>query len=321
MVKKSLKKKTGRSRITKKKKQQGGIVIRSEEETRPEDYLPITISNFLTKSDTRTIIAKTNYSKIVQFNLPTGTTTTLESTDVNEPGKDIQVLLLKVMKILSDKYTEQDFRNEVTIQKNVFLKSYKESNGQALCPAILYADLYQDIDPNVLWGFTYMEFAKDYKNGHSVRQLISSHNFDEHTKYNYVYVFMLIQMAIMGYFHNDYRDANCMIKQNDSSYFGTNGIPMRLILIDFGKATECTDDEEKRTLNYCLETGDYYGIFGLIDSTYKKKNALYTGPPLQVERFYTVMKDFRDDFNKQIQTMMEQRKTQITNNAAKWMES
>jgi len=148
-----------------------------------------------------------------------------------------------------DPIEEEDFRREVNIQTDVFLKTMNYL--QPLCPAIVYSNIHDNTDQdstNVLsilanqmnhenkfysiitslkivvqqFSIIGMEMLNNYK---TLRELRNETNDDVYERYRLMSAFILIDLAIKtGYSHSDFHASNIMINPDDTTYFkGLNG--------------------------------------------------------------------------------------------------
>lgn len=189
--------------------------------------------------------------------------------DVNDFGREATSLVIKISVLgyrknlydFNDKYLQpirrEDFEREVNIQTDVFLKTM--SDLQPLCPAIIYANVYENDASvlklicskmptskekillykisNMVSGFTIigMELLDKYDNMYS---LLTKDPGLKRT-FGDMASFMLIQLAMKtGYNHGDFHSGNVMGSMDESITLNTqfSNLPGRWFLIDFGMA-------------------------------------------------------------------------------------
>jgi hypothetical protein len=172
-----------------------------------------------------------------------------------EANNEINLALWKVVEDnLGISLTNKDyFINEINTQTDIFFKSL--SYLQPLCPGIAYSGFLEYKNPiqnkiittliddtkindelkqYLKFGIIVMQLADNYDtvyklNGNELGELRDK-------KIKCCCLFILIQLALIGYTHRDHHFHNLLYNPNDHSYFGLEyGRPL---LIDFGTTTK-----------------------------------------------------------------------------------
>ena len=204
----------------------------------------------------------------------------------------------EALSVLISPISENDFKREVNIQTDIFLKTMNYL--QPLCPAIVYSNTYSNSETQIIniikdklpqnsrnkdylsffienmTGYTIigMELLKDYKTIHEWLDISRDHN--TYICYMNMAVFILIELAIKtGYSHADFHNSNIMINPNDTLYFSyppqshvgnSRQIqPMNgsVILIDFGLAVKIPI-ETSNQIKTLYDAKDYAPIIKLL---------------------------------------------------------
>ena len=197
---------------------------------------------------------------------------TYKNIDYLEYGKPVNSLLIKLS--ILDEYsiinpiTTEDFKREVNIQTDIFLKTM--NTLQPLCPAIVFSKIYDKnisidtrynvldvisknmkhnaysififIDELIKNSISYtiigMELIDKYN---TVAKLMSDPTYNKTQQQTFIKMcqFIVIDMALKtGYSHADFHFSNIMINPNDTTYF--DGYSGAVILIDFGFTVKLT---------------------------------------------------------------------------------
>lgn len=250
---------------------------------------------------------------IFKATLNNGSLSNYKSLDATTFGNQITTLIIKVCYI-NDHYTNdkpsliepiiyEDFKNEVNIQTDIFLKTMNYL--QPLCPAIVYTSVLESNTDLVLKmihqsisglglddesnkiikklvlmqreiqngkiqkiGIIGMELADGYN---TINNEIFTNNVyvdpstGNKTNVHNMVRYLLIELAIQtGYTHGDYHKGNILVNINKNTYF--KGIQGEPILIDFGYALKIPE-HTMASIKQLYKNKNYLGILQLICMT------------------------------------------------------
>lgn len=196
-----------------------------------------------------------------------------------EYGSPVTELVLKLCLIREHKIryeeinmitvSEDAFQNEINIQTDIFMKTC--GYLQPLCPAIVYADIYESanvtkwisaeafaiskaLPPQLAWWADtfgpdeeHNQFAIDEKlrlgviamemvgRSATLSNIVRLHPGSAPI-YNNMALYALLYLALdTGYNHNDFHQGNILVMRDNHYFAGSN---FRAILIDFGRTTK-----------------------------------------------------------------------------------
>lgn len=133
-------------------------------------------------------------------------------TEIDKLEQEISTILVK----------NQVKDNEVRIQIDTFLDSYKKYYGQSICPGVIY---YDKIKKNL-----YMEMID--KEFETLFDILNKRNIDR-IKVISLYIYGFIELInVFNIAHKDYNETNILINLKDTTFF-TNDIDGRIYIIDF----------------------------------------------------------------------------------------
>jgi hypothetical protein len=204
---------------------------------------------------------------IYKLKLNPGVTSMYSSLDANDYTKPVNIILVKVTFIcpLKTKFevnnesintTQQtNFFEEINIQTDVYLKTM--SYLQPLCPAIVYANLFEPTDPKIN-SITSVLKTQIKNAGYNALEVLNANGvklgligmeimqnpiglnnvFNNVDEYNYYFpqaLQTLIEFVIKtGYTHGDFHSSNMLLNAHITDYYkGMNGC---VKIIDFGYA-------------------------------------------------------------------------------------
>lgn len=249
---------------SKKKIQKGGIMINNKNnQSEFENFLSNSTLSYLSKGSNGLIfLAKANESYKSSYLY----------TNPESYGNPVTQLIIKITFLNDNNYeydeplsipnigyinldSVENFKNEVNIQTDIFLKTIKYL--QPLCPTIVYASTENNIElfdraakrggvqvtkifksiqrkrKNKI-GIIAMEFAEGYQT------LYSFINDKEFNDYKDMSLFLLSKLITeTGYTQGDFHVGNIMINPNYSYFKGLKGAPL---LLDFGFAFKIPPD-------------------------------------------------------------------------------
>ena len=158
--------------------------------------------------------------------------------DVNEPFE------IKSLNIFNNPTSPAQFNNEVTIQRDIFLKS--SETGNSICPAIIFNNIYTDqgrellrqilVESDEILAYIMIYIIQMHSRGYHVGIIIMENLIGYISAYEFITAYpaykhdveirilhKLIKLCQAGYLHGDPTQFNFMINQN-----------MNVIIIDFG---------------------------------------------------------------------------------------
>jgi hypothetical protein len=185
---------------------------------------------------------------------------------------------------------ESEFKNEVNIQTDVYLKTMKFL--QPSCPAIIHAEIITDLrstnltnstdsqDEQMLkllelpkfdprntpsYGLIFMEFIDGYETFENFK----TPKLKTKKSFTIMLLWTLIQLTLeTGYAHGDHHFNNILITNNypKSGYF--NGNTTRILLIDFGRASRVPPSQLNIFKSLC-QRKKYTDALMLLSGRYK----------------------------------------------------
>lgn len=221
-------------------------------------------------------------------------------------GNSVNSIILKISYIKTKSATsirvidENDFNREVNIQTDIFLKTMKYM--KPLCPAIIYADIFNESDKYILNNILNVNISEDLPNIEEfsliamelAEEYITIHNYlnennlkdidkmsDEpiaRINENVLRIYSLKYFGILqllietGYSHHDFHNNNVMIDNSPE--------PNSIILIDFGETQKLQPEKIKEIRDECANKKYFDAMSILCDIPRYDEKDLRTYPQL-----------------------------------------
>ena len=289
-MKQSIKKKTNRKHRTRRRNQTWGGLILANNNKSIRDC----VYEFLDNSDIEEQQPKiSDNKKIYKLKKKENYVSPFFHTDIQKLNKEVDCLLMKLVKF-DDNYKEQNFLDEIRIQKSFFLKSYIQRGGQAFCPAIVFSEIYKDKEN--YYGIVFMVFDYVYIPINDEKK--KDFNF---FLINFITIEFSLKYNISLHADIDYMYNRVFInKSTDFKNLFTYNFNFLIIDFEFEFTQET---EENINNNYKDKDKDYYTISSEINK--KILSVKYNDEDLII-------------FNSVLTTFFENNEKQIENNNISW---
>jgi len=326
--------------------QQGGVILR-EQQNNPnmeglEQKQKEAFDYFFDNSNIFLVSDKSTGGILFKLELNEGVESPYILCRSQSPWSPVRFLLLKLccfskkgfkyLNIQLNDFTEDEFLNEVNIQKEIYSASL-DNRLEPTCPSIVFFN--RTIDENTLtkiisptlcdeenrdnfrnfkWGIIAMEYLDGFYPLGQLQETIedTNENLANIKHYYFLVCYEMIRMfELTGYLHGDFHPYNFMVNRtypylsNDPKFLG------RVIIIDFGKSFKPTLDAEETTitrLNYNEEITCAIPILNL-NLTHQTPFIKRKIDFKQYEQFYWIKKfiDFGKGTEKKLKTFNKMR--------------